>query len=177
MNKMKDKFFKGFSSFQIAIVIVVTLFFGLSCISQGIATVITGFVIGFALSYLLIVRYNRKKDFTPEQRVELEKARLKEKTELKTAKLKSKEQIEKHKAKIASYKQKQKFANIDKLVCPKCGSANVKPLQADKKGFSWGKAAGGTLLSGRVGTLAGYTGKETGKTVFVCLNCGKQFKK
>ena len=65
----------------------------------------------------------------------------------------------------------------ESLHCPYCGSTNINSLGADKKTFSVGKAVGGAVLTGGVGALAGFLGKKTGKTNFVCMNCGKQFKK
>lgn len=64
-----------------------------------------------------------------------------------------------------------------KLCCPYCGSTNLQPLGQHRKGFSIGKAIGGTVLTGGVGALAGFVGKKTKQTDFVCMNCGKQFKK
>ena len=64
-----------------------------------------------------------------------------------------------------------------KLFCPYCGSENVKPLGADRKAFSVGKAAAGAVLTGGIGLLAGFAGKKSGKTDFVCMDCGKQFKR
>lgn len=63
------------------------------------------------------------------------------------------------------------------LVCPHCGSTNIQPLGQHRKGFSIGKAVGGTILTGGVGALAGFAGKKTNQTDFVCMNCGKQFKR
>lgn len=68
-------------------------------------------------------------------------------------------------------------ANNSALHCPYCGSINVNALGADKKKFSVGKAVGGAVLTGGVGALAGFLGKKTGKTDFVCMDCGKQFVK
>lgn len=73
--------------------------------------------------------------------------------------------------------QKHQLKNRNKIKCPKCRSTNVQPLGVHKKGFSVGKAVGGTILVGGVGSLAGFAGKRSKKTDFVCMNCGKQFKK
>lgn len=73
--------------------------------------------------------------------------------------------------------QKHQLKNCSKIKCPKCRSTNVQPLGVHKKGFSVGKAVGGTILVGGVGSLAGFAGKRSKKTDFVCMNCGKQFKK
>ncbi|PWT35762.1 hypothetical protein DKZ22_10920 [Limosilactobacillus reuteri] len=63
------------------------------------------------------------------------------------------------------------------MKCPKCRSTNVQPLGVHKKGFSVGKAIGGAVLTGGVGAVAGFLGKNTNQTDFVCMDCGKQFKK
>ncbi|WP_132139955.1 hypothetical protein [Limosilactobacillus reuteri] len=66
---------------------------------------------------------------------------------------------------------------INQLFCPNCGSSNVQPLGQHHKNFSAGKAIGGAILTGGVGTIAGFLGKNTKQTDFVCMDCGKQFKK
>lgn len=63
-----------------------------------------------------------------------------------------------------------------KLYCPHCGSTNIQPLGSHRKGFSVGKAVGGAVLTGGIGALAGFAGKKTKQTDFVCMDCGKQFK-
>jgi RNA polymerase subunit RPABC4/transcription elongation factor Spt4 len=55
--------------------------------------------------------------------------------------------------------------------CPGCGSTQ---LTSNKKGFSVAKAAGGAILLGGVGILAGAMGSN--KIVITCLACGKKFK-
>lgn len=64
-----------------------------------------------------------------------------------------------------------------KPFCPYCGSENVQPLGQHRKMFSVGKAVGGAVLTGGVGAVAGFLGKNTKQTDFVCMDCGKQFKK
>lgn len=59
----------------------------------------------------------------------------------------------------------------EKVKCPKCGSDQ---LTAEKHGFSLGKAAGGAILTGGVGLLAGFHG--SGKIDITCLKCGHVFK-
>lgn len=75
--------------------------------------------------------------------------------------------------------QKHQLKNRSKIKCPKCRSTNVQPLGVHKKGFSVGKAVAGTVLAhgAVVGPLAGFAGKNSKKTDFVCINCGKQFKR
>jgi len=66
-----------------------------------------------------------------------------------------------------------KITNEDVLLkCPKCKSTN---LTANTQGFGLGKAAVGGILLGPVGLLGGLFGSK--KPVFICLNCGNQFKK
>ena len=67
--------------------------------------------------------------------------------------------------------------NTGRLFCPYCGSSNVQPLGQHHKNFSAGKAIGGAVLTGGVGAVAGFLGKNTNQTDFVCMDCGKQFKK
>jgi hypothetical protein len=59
--------------------------------------------------------------------------------------------------------------------CSKCKSKNIQLLGQDKKGFSFGKATGGALLTGGVGLLAGFAGKN-GKFQWVCMDCGNRFE-
>ena len=66
-------------------------------------------------------------------------------------------------------------AQKNKFKCPNCGSKNIQALGIHKKGFSTGKAVGGAILTGGVGTLAGFAGKKTKKTDFICNECGKRF--
>ena len=64
------------------------------------------------------------------------------------------------------------------MKCPRCGSQNIQLAGTHKKGFSVGKAVGGAILTGGVGgigSLAGFTGKQTGQSDWVCLDCGKSF--
>lgn len=63
------------------------------------------------------------------------------------------------------------------LFCPYCNSENVQPLGQHHQTFSVGKAVGGAVLTGGVGAVAGFLGKNTKQTDFVCMDCGKQFKR
>lgn len=63
----------------------------------------------------------------------------------------------------------------ERMKCPRCGSQNIQMVGTHKQGFSVGKAVGGAILTGGVGSLAGFTGKQTGKSDWVCLDCGKPF--
>lgn len=95
-----DKYFKGFSKIQYVILIGVTLFFGFSCTQSGFATTITGLIMGFALSYWLIVRYNKRKNMSDEERKQRQTQREKKKAQ--QAKLRE------EKAQLKSSKKHQK---------------------------------------------------------------------
>ncbi|WP_270227741.1 SHOCT domain-containing protein [Lactococcus garvieae] len=73
-----------------------------------------------------------------------------------------------------AFKQDQK-AYKQAIKCPKCKSTEVVFMQQDKKGFSVGKAVGGAVLTGGIGTLAGFAGKK-GKKQWHCNNCGRTFE-
>lgn len=64
-----------------------------------------------------------------------------------------------------------------KIKCPRCKSLDVSFMKNDRKKFSVGKALGGNLLAGGVGTLAGFAGKEGNKNHWRCNECGTTFKK
>ena len=70
-------------------------------------------------------------------------------------------------------KKQEKKQNI--ITCPNCNSKDVSFLQQDKKAFSVGKAAAGAVLTGGIGTLAGFTGKK-GNKQWHCQNCGNMFE-
>lgn len=66
----------------------------------------------------------------------------------------------------------------EKMKCPRCGSKNIQLAGKHRKGFSVVKAVGGTVLTspiGGIGALAGFAGKQTKKSDWVCLDCGKSF--
>jgi len=65
--------------------------------------------------------------------------------------------------------------NMAKMKCPKCKSHNVQVMGNNRKGFSVGKAFGGAILTGGIGTLAGFAGKK-GKYECFCGDCGHRFK-
>lgn len=76
-----------------------------------------------------------------------------------------------------SYQPKEKKkVNRNAVKCPKCKSINVDFMGNDKKSFSVGKAVGGAVLTGGIGTLAGFAGKK-GKNQWHCKDCGNVFKK
>lgn len=57
------------------------------------------------------------------------------------------------------------------IKCPKCGSTQI---HADKRGFSVGRAAVGTIATLGVGVVAGAIGKD--KIIINCLNCGHKWQ-
>lgn len=65
--------------------------------------------------------------------------------------------------------------NPNAIKCPKCKSTNVQFMQQGKKAFSIGKAVGGAVLTGGIGTLAGFAGKK-GKKQWFCQNCNSTFE-
>ena len=71
--------------------------------------------------------------------------------------------------------QKQKKMDKNAIKCPHCNSKNVQFMQQKKKGFSVGKAVGGAVLTGGIGTLAGFAGKK-GKKQWHCQECGNIFE-
>jgi len=68
-------------------------------------------------------------------------------------------------------------AGQKKIKCPRCKSLDVSFLENDKKNFSIGKAVGGSILAGGVGSLAGFAGKKGKKNHWKCNECGTTFKK
>lgn len=64
---------------------------------------------------------------------------------------------------------------MSKVKCPHCKGYNIQVMGNDRKGFSIGKAVGGAILTGGIGTLAGFAGKK-GKYDCFCIDCGKRFK-
>ena len=60
--------------------------------------------------------------------------------------------------------------------CPNCGSTNINFLGNNRKGFSVGKSVGGAMLTGGIGTLAGFAGKKGRKDNWHCGDCGTLFK-
>lgn len=61
------------------------------------------------------------------------------------------------------------------LECPHCKGTNLQVMGNDRKAFSVGKAVGGAVLTGGIGTLAGFAGKK-GKYEMLCIDCGQRFK-
>lgn len=60
--------------------------------------------------------------------------------------------------------------------CPYCDSPNIQFMDNNKKAFSAGKAVGGAVLTGGIGTLAGFAGKKGKTDNWHCSNCGGVFE-
>ena len=74
--------------------------------------------------------------------------------------------------KLEKQELKDRIKQMDKegiVYCPKCYSTQIT---ANKKGFSLGKAAAGSLIAG--GVLLGAVGKN--KIEVTCLKCGHKWK-
>ncbi len=61
--------------------------------------------------------------------------------------------------------------------CPNCSETDLEFLGNKKKGFSVGKAVAGGVLTGGIGTLAGFAGKKGKEDKYHCKNCGLNFEK
>lgn len=70
-----------------------------------------------------------------------------------------------------------KAAGHKTIKCPRCQSFNVNHAGNKRKGFSVGKAVGGSMLAGGIGGLAGFAGKQGKKDNWVCADCGRKFTK
>ena len=147
---------------------------------EGFAVLgIFGFVVAWA-----VVKY---KDYmTPERRQEIKARLVAKRQEIKARRVAKKEAHKGQKSLLAKMvddqaQAKKRVESIqrarlkEKMKCPRCGSRNIQPAGVHKGGFSVGKAVGGTILTGGVGSLAGFAGKQTGKSDWVCLDCGKSF--
>ena len=69
-----------------------------------------------------------------------------------------------------------KATNVKIHTCPNCQSANIQFLGNNKKSFSVGKAAAGAVLTGGIGTLAGFAGKKGKTDNWHCSDCGATFE-
>lgn len=96
-----------------------------------------------------------------------------------TKEQKEQSKIERAKAKEEFRQAKEElgdsFRQARAVKCPHCKSTDVEFMVQQRKGFSIGKAAAGTILTGGgVGALAGFAGKK-GKKEWHCKNCGAVF--
>ena len=77
----------------------------------------------------------------------------------------------------AIVRQREFRQEQERIRCPKCNGIDFQHLGNKRKGFSVGKAAGGALLTGGIGTLAGFAGKDGKEERCLCNNCGYKFEK
>ncbi|WP_432226901.1 hypothetical protein [Limosilactobacillus fermentum] len=150
---------------------------------EGFAVLgIFGFIVAWA-----VVKY--KAYMTSERRQEIKARLVAKRQEIKARRVAKKEAHKGQKSLLTKMvesqaRAKKRMESIqrarlkEKMKCPRCGSKNIQPAGVHKGGFSIGKAVGGAILTsgvGGVGSLAGFAGKQTGKSDWVCLDCGKSF--
>ena len=85
------------------------------------------------------------------------------------------ENAKKHQAILDEIEKREKISVA--IQCPRCHSKNTQFIENDKKKFSVGKAVAGTVLTGGVGSLAGFAGKKGKENIWKCSECGTVFKK
>jgi transcription elongation factor Elf1 len=127
-------------------------------VSQGLFGIFVFGILGFLVSFTVVGLHRAN-----------QKSKQQNGKSLLTKMVDDQAQAENRKASIRRTKLKEK------MKCPRCGSRNIQTAGAHKGSFSVAKAAGGTILAGGVGSLAGFAGKRTGKSDWVCLDCGKSF--
>ena len=84
-------------------------------------------------------------------------------------------QLTKEKNAIELQEREKMKKDKNQIKCPHCQSTSVQFMGNNKKGFSIGKAAAGTVLTGGIGALAGFAGKK-GKNQWFCQNCNQVFE-
>ena len=151
-------------------------------ITQGIGGFIGGALGGFGISaswvliFKALSKANNKRKQMAEEKARIPKEVLQKKKEEK-ARIKAEKKA--HAQAVIQQLQKAKQDRMQaKMKCPRCGSRNIQLAGKHRKGFSVVKAVGGTVLTspiGGIGALAGFTGKQTKKSDWVCLDCGKSF--
>ena len=152
-------------------------------ITQGIGGFIGGALGGFGISasgvlaFKALSKANDKRKQMAKERARIPKEVLQQKKEEK-ARIKAKKKAQANAEAQAVIQQLQK-AKQDrmqaKMKCPRCGSKNIQLAGKHRKGFSVGKAVGGAALTGGIGALAGFDGKQTKKSDWVCVDCGRSF--
>ncbi|QAR22399.1 hypothetical protein [Limosilactobacillus fermentum] len=152
-------------------------------ITQGIGGFIGGALGGFGISaswvliFKALSKANDKRKQMAEERAQIPKEVLQKKKEEK-ARIKAEKKTQAN-AEAQAVIQRLQKAEQDrmqaKMKCPRCGSKNIQLAGKHRKGFSVGKAVGGAALTGGIGALAGFAGKQTKKSDWVCLDCGRSF--
>lgn len=68
-----------------------------------------------------------------------------------------------------SNKKSSDRPTVNRKKCPQCESTNLEFMQNNQKKFSVGKAVGGALLTGGIGAIAGFAGKDGKKDTYMAL--------
>lgn len=161
-------------------------------ITQGIGGFIGGALGGFGISaswvliFKALSKFNDKRKQMSEERARIPKEVLQKKKEEKARiKAEKKAQADAEAQAVIQRLQKAKQDRMQaKMKCPRCGSKNIQPAGKHTEKFSGGKAAAGTAVGavafGPVGAVvgglaSGFTGKQTKKSDWVCLDCGRSF--
>ena len=157
-------------------------------ITQGIGGFIGGALGGFGISASWVLTFkalskaNDKRKQMAEERARIPKEVLQKRKEEK-ARIKAEKKAEAQAVIQRLQKAKQDRMQA-KMKCPRCGSRNIQPAGKHTEKFSNGKAAAGTAVGavafGPVGAVvgglaSGFTGKQTKKSDWVCLDCGRSF--
>ena len=127
-------------------------------VSQGIVGIFSLGILGFITSFTVVGLHRAN-----------QKSKQQDGKSLLTKIVESQEQAKKRRESILQAKLKER------MKCPRCGSRNIQMVGTHRKGFSVGKAVGGAILTGGIGSLAGFAGKQTGDSDWVCQDCGKSF--
>ena len=98
----------------------------------------------------------------------------KEQSKIEQAKAKEEFQQAKEEFRQAKEELGDSLRQARAVKCPHCKSTDVEFMVQQRKSFSLGKAAAGTIMTGGVGALAGFAGKK-GKKEWHCKNCGAVF--
>lgn len=138
----------------------------------------------FGVSILIFAFYNKIKFkelsakgwILTDESEQTYKAHEIQKTEKAKARKEQQEQASKRLRENAAKLESTSSIFENHIHCPRCRSTNVQVVGQHRKGFSAGKATAGYLLSGGIGTLVGFTGKNTKKVDMICMNCGKKFR-
>lgn len=152
-------------------------------ITQGIGGFIGGALGGFGISaswvliFKALSKANDKRKQIAEERAQIPKEVLQKKKEEKARiKAEKKAKADAEAQAVIQQLQKAKQDRMQaKMKCPRCGSRNIQLAGKHRKGFSVGKAVGGAAITGGIGALAGFAGKQTKKSDWVCLDCGRSF--
>lgn len=120
--------------------------------------------VGIALLFARLF-WEIKHPLTKEQKEQLKIERAKASEEFRQAKEEFRQ---------ANDELKEEFRQARAVKCPHCKSTDVEFMVQQRKSFSIGKAAAGTIMTGGIGALAGFAGKK-GKKEWHCKNCGAVF--